>query len=195
MIRVRDLLVHFNGVVGLRLPTLDISPEERVGICGPNGSGKTTLLRVLAGLLAPTQGEVTGLPPPGRTILVHQQPYFFRGTARSNIVFALRLMRRPPAEADVWLDRLDIARLAERTAKVLSAGERRRLALARALAAAPEVLLLDEPLSALDNEGRDTVHEALASFAGTLVIAAPHLDDAPVDRIVKLGDSPPPRSA
>jgi ABC-type multidrug transport system ATPase subunit len=187
VIRVRDLLVRFNGVEGLRLAALDIAANERVGISGPNGSGKTTLLRVLAGLLAPTQGEVAGLPPPGRTVLVHQHPYFFRGTARDNVGFALRLKRRPAAEADAWLDRLGVARLADRTAQVLSAGERRRVAVARALAAAPEVLLLDEPFSALDDEGRDSVLAALGGFAGTLVIAAPHLNDALVDRVVELG--------
>jgi NitT/TauT family transport system ATP-binding protein len=186
VIRVRDLTVRFNGVEGLRLETLDIAPHERVGICGPNGSGKTTLLRVLAGLLAPTEGEVAGVPPPGRTVLVHQHPYFFRGTARDNVVFALRLKRRPPVEADVWLDRLGIARLADRTAQVLSSGERRRVAVARALAAAPEVLLLDEPFAALDDEGRDSLRAALKDYAGALVIAAPHLDDAPVDRVVEL---------
>lgn len=187
MIRVRDLQVQFNGVEGLRLAALDLAPNERLGICGPNGSGKTTLLRVLAGLLAPTAGEVTGLPPPGRTVLVHQQPYFFRGSARANIVFALRLKGRPAADADGWLDRLGVARLAERTAKVLSAGERRRVALARALAAAPEVLLLDEPFAALDDDGRSTVRAALDDFGNALVIAAPHLQDAPVDRVVELG--------
>jgi ABC-type sulfate/molybdate transport systems ATPase subunit len=187
VIRVRGLAVRFNGVEGLRLDTLDIEANERVGIAGPNGSGKTTLLRVLAGLLRPTRGEVAGLPPPGRTVLVHQHPYFFRGTARDNVAFALRLKRRPPAEATAWLDRLGIARLADRTAQVLSAGERRRVAVARALAAAPEVLLLDEPFSALDDEGKDSVLAALESFAGTLVIAAPHLNDGLVDRVVELG--------
>jgi NitT/TauT family transport system ATP-binding protein len=187
VIRVRNLAVRFNGVEGLRLDTLDIAANERIGVCGPNGSGKTTLLRVLAGLLAPTRGEVAGVPPPGRTVLVHQHPYFFRGTARGNVVFALRLKRRPPAEADMWLDRLGIRRLADRTAQVLSAGERRRVAVARALAAAPEVLLLDEPFAALDDEGCASLREALEDFKGTLIIAAPHVDDAPVDRVVELG--------
>ncbi|MHC4550237.1 MAG: ATP-binding cassette domain-containing protein [Planctomycetota bacterium] len=186
MIVLKDVVVRFNGVEALRLDALRIDERERVGVRGPNGAGKTTLLRVLAGLVPVPGGRVEGLPPPGRAVLLHQHPYLFRGTARDNIAWALRLHRRPLAEADAWLERVGARHLADRSAADLSGGERRRVALARALCVAPALLLLDEPFAALDAEGRGTALEALAAYEGTLVVAAPHLDDAPVDRVIDL---------
>ena len=186
MIRLRDLVVRFNGVEALRVDAFDLGERERVGVRGPNGSGKTTLLRVLAGLLPPTGGTVVGAPPPGRTVLVHQRPYFFRGTTRENVAFALKLRGRPAAEADAWLDRVGAAHLAQRPAQVLSGGERRRIAFARALAARPELLLLDEPFAALDDAGTEKILAALSEFEGALLIAAPNLEGAPVERVVDL---------
>lgn len=183
MITAKGLVVRLDGTEALRLDALAISDGERVGVRGPNGSGKTTLLRVLAGLLKPTAGTVEA---PRRTVLAHQQPYFFRGTARENVAYALRLNRRPVGEAQEWIARLGAEAFADRPASSLSEGERRRVAIARALAARPEALLLDEPFAGLDAEGRATVTAALRAFAGTLVIAAPHLQDAPVDRVVDL---------
>ena len=186
MIRLHDVVVRFSDVEALRVPALEIAPGERVGVSGRNGSGKTTLLRVLAGLLAPTSGTAVGMPPPGRTVLVHQRPYFFRGTARDNVVLALKLRKRPIAEADQWLEKLGAASFRDRPAQVLSGGERRRIALARALAAHPEVLLLDEPFAALDDAGLASVLAALKDYDGTLVVAAPHMNGTPVDRVIEL---------
>ena len=179
MIRTSALCVRLDGIEPLRFDALEIAHGERVGVRGPNGSGKTTLLRVLAGLLKPSEGSVSA---PRATVLVHQQPYFFRGTARENVAYALKLNRRPVSEAQEWLVLLGAQAFADRPASTLSEGERRRVAIARALAARPEALLLDEPFAGLDAEGRATVLSALRAFAGTLVIAAPHLEDAPVDR-------------
>jgi len=181
VIRAKGLVVRYGAIEALRLGSLEVEAGERVGVRGPNGSGKTTLLRVLAGLLKPTEGSVTA---PRRTVLVHQQPYFFRGTARENVAYALKLNRRPAREAGEWLGRLGAGEFADRPASTLSEGERRRVAIARALAARPEALLLDEPFAGLDDEGRVTVTAALRAFEGTLLIAAPHLDSAPVDRIL-----------
>lgn len=185
MISIRGLSVRFNGLE-IRLDELDVGKDERLGLRGPNGCGKSTLMRVLAGMLKPTEGTIEGLPPPGKTVLVHQRPYFFRGTARENVAFALRVKRRPVAEADELLRKLGADHLADRAAKVLSGGESRRVAIARALAARPQVLLLDEPFAALDEEGAETVRAVLAEFKGTIVVAAPHLDDMPLDRIVEV---------
>ena len=186
MIRLENIVVRFNGIEALLLPSLEVAAGERVGVRGANGSGKSTLMLVLAGLLQPTEGTVDGTPPPGRTVLVHQRPYFFRGTARENLVFALRLHGRPADEADAWLERLGAQAFADRAARVLSGGERRRVALARALATRPEVLLLDEPFAALDDAGMDSALAVLGEYEGTLVIAAPRMERVPVDRIVEL---------
>ncbi len=173
MIHVRDLVVRFHGVTALTMPFLDIGRGERVGVHGPNGSGKTTLMRVLAGLQEASEGSVRGTPPPGRTVLVHQHPYLLRGTAAENVGYALKLRGRSPVEAGSWLERVGASHIADRRAEGLSGGERRRVVIARALAAEPEVLLLDEPFAALDGEGLDTVNAALNGFEGTLVIAGP----------------------
>ena len=185
MITVRDLVVRFGDDKELRFGALDVAPGERVGLVGANGCGKSTLLRVLAGLLPPTSGHVEGVPPPGRTVLVHQRPFFFRGTALENVLFASRVRRRGSSAA-AWLQKAGAGHLADRPAKVLSGGESRRVAVARALAAEPEVLLLDEPFAALDDEGAETIAALLDEFRGVVIIAAPHLDAALVDRVVDL---------
>jgi len=186
MIRVRDLEVRFGDVRALSLPALDVGRGERLGIRGRNGSGKSTLLRVLAGLERPTAGEVEGRPRPGRAVLLHQRPWLFRGTARENVAYALRIRRAPPGEADSWLGRLGAGHLAERRAADLSGGERRRVAIARSLAADPDLLLLDEPFAALDDAGRADLLTALSSFDGTLVVAAPDLTGFTLSRIFDL---------
>jgi len=186
MISVRDLCVRFGNVTALRLARLDLAEKETVGVVGPNGSGKSTLLRVLAGLLPATSGTISNLPRPGRVVLVHQEPYFFAGSARENMAYALRLAGRPASEAEGWLQRAQAEHLADRPARTLSVGERRRLAIARALAVAPQLLLVDEPLAALDTVHRDIIKNELADFPGTLLVAAPVVDGLTYDRIVNL---------
>ncbi|MFQ5670141.1 MAG: ATP-binding cassette domain-containing protein [Acidobacteriota bacterium] len=186
MIRVRELLVQFGSVTALRLSRMTVKQSEKVGVIGPNGSGKSTLLRVLAGLLPPTAGDVTGCPRPGRIVLVHQEPYFFRGHVRDNLTYALRLSGRPVGEADTWLARARARHLADRPAREISVGERRRLAIARALAVRPGILLLDEPLAGLDAVNQEIIRSQLEDFPGTLVVAAP--EDHPVgcNRVIHL---------
>ncbi len=186
MIRVRNLRVCFGDVAALRLDNLDLREKETVGVVGANGSGKSTLLRVLAGLLPPTSGTISNLPRPGRVVLVHQEPYFFSGSVRENLTYALRLAGRPVSAAETWMQRAQAEHLAERPARTLSVGERRRLAIARALAVEPQLLLVDEPLAALDAVHRDIIRNELADFDGTLLVAAPADDGMGYDRVVRL---------
>jgi len=186
MMQLEDLRVCFGSVTALRLARLELREKETVCVVGPNGSGKSTLLRVLAGLLPPTSGTIRGFPPRGRVVLVHQEPYFFAGSVRANLVYALRLAGQPVSAAETWMQRAQAEHLANRPARTLSVGERRRLAIARALAVAPQLLLVDEPFAALDTVHGDIIRNELADFAGTLVVAAPTADGLSYDQIITL---------
>lgn len=148
---------------------------EVVAIVGPNGAGKTSLLRALAGLsnsqgtLSLRRGEVGHLPPHARGVgWVPQAPSLFAHlSARDNAAYALRTqgVRRRAAQviAQDWLTQLGIGELGDARPAALSGGQVARVALARALAATPDLLLLDEPLSALDTATRDDVRRLLRS--------------------------------
>lgn len=164
-----------------------------VGVLGPNGAGKTTLLRGIAGLAPVRSGrirlgertfddEATGefVTPQERRVGVVFQDYrlFPRMSVRDNVAFGLRAAGRPRpyarAVADAWLARVGLADLAERRPGALSGGQAQRVALARALATDPEVLLLDEPLAALDAgtraATRSWLRSHLAEVAGPVVV-------------------------
>ena len=152
---------------------LDVPPGRVVGLLGPNGAGKTTLLRILAGLLSPDEGRVvldgrvlddtsTGehVPPEARPVGVVFQNYllFPHLSALENVAFGLRSRGVPKAEARArateWLDRVGLVEYRGSKPKQLSGGQSQRVALARALATEPRLLLLDEPLAALDASTR-----------------------------------------
>jgi putative spermidine/putrescine transport system ATP-binding protein len=148
--------------------SLDIARGEFVTLLGPSGSGKTTTLMMIAGFEEPTAGEirlggrdVTGVPAYHRNIGVVFQSYalFPHMTARRNVEFPLRMRRRPAPEIAARVDRvLDLVGLrafASHHPRQLSGGQQQRVALARALVYEPDVLLLDEPLGALDKNLRE----------------------------------------
>jgi putative spermidine/putrescine transport system ATP-binding protein len=153
----------FGHVAALDHVTLDVCDGELVALLGPSGCGKTTLLRCVAGLERPDRGsveiggvDVTDTPTRHRPIGMVFQSYalFPNLTVRQNIAFPLEVRHRPAAEVRTRVDELlDLVRLtqqADRYPKQISGGQAQRCALGRALAPNPEVLLLDEPLSALD---------------------------------------------
>lgn len=151
---------HFTAVSDV---SLDIEPGEFLAIMGSSGSGKSTLLRLIAGLERPSKGRILLDGRPTENLAVHERvtPMVWQSlalfpflTAVENVEFGLRMQGIGKAErrarAMTWLDRMEIAHLAQRNIDALSGGQRQRVALARALVTEPPVLLLDEPLSALD---------------------------------------------
>jgi molybdate transport system ATP-binding protein len=192
---------------------LDAAPGQVVGVVGPNGAGKTTLLRAIAGLTALTEGSITidgttvddstralFVPPEQRAVGYVFQNYrlFPHLTVRDNIAFAPRSqgLRRPAARAvaDRWIERFGLHDLAGRKPRELSGGQAQRVALARALAAEPAVLLLDEPLAALDAETRlgtrSELRRHLQDFGGvTLLITHDPLEAMVLtDRLIVIED-------
>ncbi|WP_433830931.1 ABC transporter ATP-binding protein [Actinoplanes sp. CA-015351] len=173
---------------------LTISAGETVALLGPNGAGKTTTLRVLSGLSDLSGGfvrmdgvDLTSAPPENRPIGVVFQDYllFPHLSARDNVAFGPRrhgVDRRVAHEiADRWLDRVGLASFARRKPRQLSGGQAQRVALARALAVDPLLLLLDEPLAALDArtrlETRGELRRHLAAHPGaTLLVTHDPLD-------------------
>src|ERR671914_1105179 len=162
-IAVRHLRKQYGTFTALDDVSVDVPDGSLTALLGPSGSGKSTLLRVIAGLEEPDGGEVvigdqiaTGLPPQRRNVGFVFQHYaaFKHMTVRDNIGFGLRIRKRPKAEirrrVDELLSLVQLDGFAERYPAQLSGGQRQRMALARALAVEPRVLLLDEPFGALD---------------------------------------------
>ncbi|MFN3211313.1 MAG: ABC transporter ATP-binding protein [Roseovarius sp.] len=163
LVTFRNVQKRFGDFVAVRDLTLDIQPGEFLAIMGSSGCGKTTTLRMLAGLEQPTSGEIriagrlmNEVKPHDRdTPLVWQSLALFPFlTARENVEFGLKMRGVDTAErkrrALDWLDRMHIADFADRSVDTLSGGQKQRVALARSLVMEPQMLLLDEPLSALD---------------------------------------------
>ena len=173
-IDVRDLVVERAGAAICTVSHLEVAPGARLGLIGPNGSGKSTLLRVLAGLTRDFTGRCFVAAPLRERTLVHQEPFLFRGSVLSNTTYGMHAhgVRGKMARdrAVTWLERLGVTALADRGCAGLSAGERRRVALARALAREPRLLLLDEPLSDLDPPGIATVVKLLTELQNTTVV-------------------------
>lgn len=193
--------------------SLDAADGDTIGLLGPNGSGKSTTLRCLAGLDAPQTGRIDiagvtvvdttrgiDLPPEQRSVGFVFQDYllFPHMSVLDNVAFGLRARgeARQSAErrAREWLDRLEIGDLASRKPGRLSGGQAQRVALARALVIEPDLLLLDEPLAALDAGTRASVRSLLrrhlADFHGAVVMVTHDPMDAMVlaDRVVVLED-------
>jgi sulfate/thiosulfate transport system ATP-binding protein len=167
VITAQDVTKRFGDFEALHGVSLEIPSGSLTALLGPSGSGKSTLLRVIAGLEIPDAGAVvidgrdaTSLPPQKRGIGFVFQHYaaFKHMSVRENVAFGLRVRKRPKAEIDGRVKELlgivGLAGYADRYPSQLSGGQRQRMALARALAVEPSVLLLDEPFGALDAKVR-----------------------------------------
>lgn len=167
--------VAYKTSVALDSLTLAIEPGEIMAIIGPSGCGKTTALRAVAGFIRPTAGririgdtDVTGLPPNARDIGMVVQNYalFPHMRVSDNVAFGLRARRAPrdltAARVKASLAMVGMDSFAGRYPRELSGGQQQRVAIARALAIRPRVLLLDEPLSALDPQIRHSMLDELA---------------------------------
>ena len=163
--------------------SLELPSRGVTALMGPNGAGKSLTLRLLAGLIRPDAGEVRfagGRPPARDVALVFQKPVLLRRSVRANLAHALAAYGVPRRDraarvADL-LGRTDLAPLADAPARRLSGGEQQRLAMARALAAGPRFLLLDEPTASLDPAATAAI-EALvrrAAADGVKVVLVTH---------------------
>jgi sulfate transport system ATP-binding protein len=173
-IEVHNVSKHFGTFTALDDVSIRVADGALTALLGPSGSGKSTLLRIIAGLESPDEGEVTiggeqvtDMPARSRGVGFVFQHYapFKHMTVQSNVAFGLSVRKRPKAEIEarvkelLGLVRLD--GLAERYPSQLSGGQLQRMALARALAVQPKVLLLDEPFGALDAQVRGELREWL----------------------------------
>jgi len=199
--------------------TLDRGP--RTVVLGPNGAGKSVLLRLCHGLLRPTAGEVLFNGPETvdgrrRHAMVFQRPVMLRRSALANVAYGLMLAGVPRRErlraAQEALDRVGLLHCASQPARVLSGGEQQRLALARAWALRPELLLLDEPTANLDPSATQAIESAIQAMhaAGAKIVLITHnlgqahrladeivflaggrvVEHAPVDRFLRTPASP-----
>ncbi len=217
-ISVQGLRHRFGTFTALERIDLDIAAGEFIVLLGPSGCGKTTLLSILGGFLTPTEGRVllgdrdmTHVPPKDRPTTTMFQDYalFPHMSLRDNVGFGLRMRgqsrTKRNARAQEMLDMVGLGANADARPHELSGGQRQRVALARALAVDPEVLLLDEPLGALDLKLRRQMQDELKAIQrriGTTFVHVTHDQEeamAVADRIVvmnqgRIEDLGPPRS-
>lgn len=194
-LRVSELAARFGDAPGLAGISLEVAAGERMAVVGTSGAGKTTLLRAVAGLAPVSAGrievagrDVTHLPPERRdAVYLHQTPLLFPHlSVGENVAFPLRVRGAADAEirgrVESLLRAVGLDGFGTRRPSTLSGGQRHRVALARAIAAGPAALLLDEPLSSLDPSLRQEVRDAIVAVQEetrpALVLVTHDLDEA-----------------
>jgi tungstate transport system ATP-binding protein len=179
-LRLENVVYATAGQVIIDHISLEIGAGPSTIILGANGAGKSVLMRLMHGLLPPSSGSIIwdGADARRRQAMVFQRPIMLRRSAHANVVYALKLARTERAKAVAMeaLGEVGLAHLAHRPARVLSGGEQQRLALARAWALHPEVLLLDEPTANLDPSATREIETIIKAFdaAGTKIVMATH---------------------
>jgi len=195
-IRIRDLVKSFGSLVAVDHVSLDIAPGEFFMIVGPSGCGKTTLLRILAGLETATSGTIeidvpAGSNRPDNSMVFQGDSIFPWMTVWQNAAYGLRMRKVAPKTIKEvvghYLDRTGLTRFADYYPHQLSGGMRQRVAIARAFANDPQILLMDEPFSALDAQNKLLLQEELLHIweehKKTVVFITHSVDEA-----VLLGD-------
>jgi tungstate transport system ATP-binding protein len=171
--------VSFGQVQALSGCTLRVEAGEKLALVGSNGSGKSTLLRTLHGLVRPAAGRLDH-DARLRQAMLFQRPYMLRASVLANVALGIWLngtsWRQAKVQAMHALERVGLADLAARHARALSGGQQQRLALARAWARKPQVLLLDEPTASLDPAAKREVERLMAEFseAGMTLVFSSH---------------------
>jgi tungstate transport system ATP-binding protein len=178
---VRGLQLRFGTSTVLDGVSFDLGPSGCTMVMGPNGAGKSLLLKLLHGLIAPTSGTVDWRGQGARDVtarqaLVFQKPVLLRRSVAANVDFVLKVRGKDRARCAALLDHVGLAHKAHQPARLLSGGEAQRLALARALAADPEVLFLDEPTASLDPASVLAIEKIVrdASTRGVRVVFVTH---------------------
>jgi putative spermidine/putrescine transport system ATP-binding protein len=207
-LKISGLKKSYGSLQALKGVSLDIRPGEFIALLGPSGCGKTTLLGAIAGFVDIDEGEVEidgkellkNLPPYERNLGVVFQHYalFPHLTVERNIAFPLEIRRCPTKEIESRVEQalamVDLSTYRERLPRELSGGQQQRVALARSLVYSPPILLLDEPLGALDRRLRDAMQTELKDLhqrLGTTFIYVTHDQDealAMADRVVVMKD-------
>ncbi len=185
-VALREVCFTVGGKTLIDRMSLQLTPGRRSVIMGPNGAGKSLLLRLTAGLLQPTAGQITfgGQAADDalrrRVAVVFQRPVLLRRSVAGNLNHALATYGVPRRERAGRREELlalgQLEHLAERPARVLSGGEQQRLSMIRALAAKPELLLLDEPTASLDPQATAAIEDLIgqASAAGVKIVLVTH---------------------
>jgi len=189
--QLNNIKVNYGQQCVLDVAQLDLPVGKCIALLGENGAGKSTLLHLLACIAKPTTGSITlfdqriDLPlnttQRQRIGFVSQQPYLFSGSVTDNIQLALKLQAIPRSQHNTLIEQvftqLNISHLARQSAQSLSGGELKRVAIARAIVYQPDILLLDEPFSHLDQRHIPLVERCIQSFteqAGKTVIFSTH---------------------
>lgn len=198
--RLRSVTRRYGSNVAIDIDSLTIDSGRLYTLTGANGAGKSTLLGVLSFLTPPTAGEIfyagkrvhwkrdVLMRLRRRVTLLHQSPYLFGGTVFRNVAYGLKARGIAGKEAlravDRALETVELEGFRDRDARELSGGEAQRVAVARALALAPEVLLLDEPLANIDRKTAVLLEAVIVSLPsrGTTVVMTTHDPDHPARR-------------
>jgi ABC-type multidrug transport system ATPase subunit len=173
VIRARALQKRYGTKRVLRGVDLEVARDDFVVVTGPNGSGKTTLLRLLAGLAAPSGGELVVDARREQVGFVAHEPLVYRElTALENLRMYARLYRvGDPERVGMLLERFGLWEARDERVGDFSRGMQQRVALCRAFLHSPSLLLLDEPYNALDTDGAALLDRELAGYDGTFVVA------------------------